>query len=286
MPDCYKAPTVSPPGAPTSVKATASNAQASVTWTAPSSNGGAAISAYTVTASPGGKTATSTSTSATVTGLTNGTSYTFTVKATNSAGTGPSSAASNAVIPTGPVTVPGAPTSVKATAGNAQASVTWTAPSSNGGAAISSYTVTASPARGPRRDAHISVGNGDPPDERHQLHVTVTATNSAGTGPSSAASDAVTPTSGPPPVTSKPQTTNSHYVRNDGTPATGKSRGRTTPPRPRRTPASSCFVRQPVSSPAGAGETGGQGLNFTDAQIVAFAEAYVDGWRSRTRPPS
>ncbi len=70
-----------------------------MSFSAPSSNGGAAISKYTVTSSPGGKTATGTGSPITVTGLTNGTSYTFTVTATNSAGTGPASAASNAVTP-------------------------------------------------------------------------------------------------------------------------------------------------------------------------------------------
>jgi uncharacterized repeat protein (TIGR01451 family) len=92
-------PTATTPGAPTIGTATAGNAQASVTFTAPVSNGGSAITGYTVTSSPGGLTATGTASPITVSGLTNGTAYTFTVRATNSVGTGPTSAASNSVTP-------------------------------------------------------------------------------------------------------------------------------------------------------------------------------------------
>ena len=69
----------------------------------------------------------------TVTGLTNGTAYSFTVTATNGVGTGTASSVSNSVTP---ATLPGAPTIGTATAGNAQATVTFTAPASNGGSAI------------------------------------------------------------------------------------------------------------------------------------------------------
>ena len=181
------------PGAPTNVTATGGNAQASVSWTVPSSNGGSAITSYTVTSAPGGLTASSTTTSATVTGLTNGTAYTFTVTATNSAGTGAASAASNSVTPAAP---PGAPTNVTAIAGNGQATVTWTAPASNGGAAITSYTVTSSPggltATSTTTSATVAgLTNGT------AYTFTVTATNSAGTGAASAASNSVTPAAPP-----------------------------------------------------------------------------------------
>ena len=86
------------PGAPTIGTATGGNAQASVTFTAPASTGGSAITSYTVTSSPGGITASGASSPIVVTGLTNGTSYTFTVHATTFT-TGPASAASNSVTP-------------------------------------------------------------------------------------------------------------------------------------------------------------------------------------------
>ena len=83
------------PGAPTGVTATAGNASATVSWTAPS-NGGSTITKYTVTPfigstaqTPVTVTGSPPATSTTVTGLTNGTSYTFTVSATNAIGTGP-----------------------------------------------------------------------------------------------------------------------------------------------------------------------------------------------------
>jgi hypothetical protein len=86
-------------GAPTSVTATLGNAQATVTFTPPANNGGQPITLYTVTSNPGNITATGSGSPITVTGLTNGTSYTFTVVATNSLGQGSVSAASNAVTP-------------------------------------------------------------------------------------------------------------------------------------------------------------------------------------------
>ncbi len=93
------------PCAPTIGTAKAGNASATVTWKAPVSNGGSAITGYTVTSSPGGITATASAwaTWANVTGLTNGTAYTFTVTATNAIGTSAPSAASNSVTPMAPV---------------------------------------------------------------------------------------------------------------------------------------------------------------------------------------
>lgn len=95
---------VSPPGAPTAVTAVPGDGSATVHWEAPSSDGKATIQSYSVTASPGGETqlAAGTARTAIVTGLPNGTAQTFSVAATNSAGTGPSSAASQAATPQPP----------------------------------------------------------------------------------------------------------------------------------------------------------------------------------------
>ena len=100
--DAYVVKVVSPSAAPGSVTATSGSGQATVSWAVPVYSGGAAITSYTATASPGGSTCTATapSTNCTITGLSNGTSYTFAVTATNATGTSPASATSNAVTPT------------------------------------------------------------------------------------------------------------------------------------------------------------------------------------------
>ena len=100
------------PGSPTIGTATAGNAQATVTFTAPASAGGSPVTSYTVTSLPGNATGTGTGSPITVTGLTNGTAYTFTVTATNAIGTGPASAASNPITPLAPPTTGAASTTV------------------------------------------------------------------------------------------------------------------------------------------------------------------------------
>ena len=90
------------PDAPTNVLAEAGDGQATVAFAAPAWDGGSAIRYYTATASPGGASASGTSSPITVYGLENGTSVTVTVTATNSAGTGPASAPSQAVVLEGP----------------------------------------------------------------------------------------------------------------------------------------------------------------------------------------
>jgi hypothetical protein len=260
------------PGAPTIGTATAGNAQASVGFTAPSSDGGSTITSYTATSSPGGKIGTGAGSPITVAGLTNGTTYTFTVTATNGIGTGPASAPSNAVTPVatqtitfanpGPQTfgtsptltatsdsgltvtftsstpgvctitpggtltflvpggctinadqagntsfapaptvtqpfvvngvIPSAPIIGTATAGDTQATVTFSPPLSNGGSPITGYTATSSPG------GIVSTGAGSPLTVAGLTNgtaytFTVVATNANGNGPASAPSNSVTP---------------------------------------------------------------------------------------------
>ncbi len=260
------------PGAPIVGTATAGDASAIVSFTPPASDGGDPITGYTVTSSPGGITATGAGSPITVTGLTNGTAYAFTVTATNSAGISAASAASNSVTPKGAQTItfnnpgtqnfgttptltamassgltptftsstpsvctitsggaltfiaagtcaidadqpgngawlaaptvtqnfavaaimPGAPTIGTATAGDASATVSFTAPANSGGDTITGYTVTSSP------DGLIGSGAASPIAVTGLTNgtaytFTVTATNSAGPSGTSAPSNSVTP---------------------------------------------------------------------------------------------
>ncbi len=190
------------PDAPVIGAATAGNAQATVSFSPPSSDGGQPILSYTVTASDttdpanGGETATGPSSPITLTGLTNGDTYTFTVTAANILGPGPPSAASDTVVPA--PTVPDAPVIGAATAGNAQATVSFSPPSSDGGQPILSYTVTASDTTDPANGGETATGPNSPITltgltNGDTYTFTVTAANILGPGPPSAASNAVVP---------------------------------------------------------------------------------------------
>lgn len=131
------------PSTPQSLTVTYGNASAALSWTAPASDGGAAVSDYVIeyrassasswtTANDG----VNTNLAYTVSGLTNGTLYYFRVAAKNVAGTGSMTTAETAT----PRTVPSAPSSLAASATSTSSVITWTAPS-NGGAAITDYVI-------------------------------------------------------------------------------------------------------------------------------------------------
>jgi hypothetical protein len=292
------------PGSPTGVTATYGNASAAVSFSPPATY--PPITSFTVTAtdvsnpqSPtNGTTASGPQGPITVTGLTDGDSYTFTVTATNAAGTGPASSPSNSVTPGVPVAsvtvstppspadygapvtlgataagpggataptgsvnffvgssaisgcqgvqlssstalchtsalpvgnntiyahysgdgnyasafssvilgiaavAPGVPTGANAGAGDGAATVSFTSPSFNGGADVTSFTVTANDVSNPQSPTQGTTATGPHSPIRitgltngDSYNFTVTATNSGGTGASSTPSNTVTPAS-------------------------------------------------------------------------------------------
>ena len=176
------------PDAPTSLMATAGDAQATIAFGVPANNGGAAIGSYTVTCTAAGqttRTATGAMSPLTVTAMTNGVQYSCSATAANVAGTG---AASSPVLVT-PRTVPGAPTGLMAAAGDGQATISFSAPPSNGGSTISAYTGTCTASGNPDRTGTSAMSPVTVTGMTNALAYTctVTATNAAGTGPASTA---------------------------------------------------------------------------------------------------
>jgi predicted lipoprotein with Yx(FWY)xxD motif len=186
------------PAAPAKPTASPGNASARVTWVAPA-NGGSAITHYIVTPFIGTtaqmeRTFPAPAVTQVITGLANGTTYTFKVKARNAIGTGLNSVASAPV----KVGTPVAPAKPGVAPGNASARVHWVAPAANG-SAITGYNVlpfigTAAqpPARpfgsGVRAGLITGLTNGT------TYTFKVAATNGVGQGPFSVASAAVKPT--------------------------------------------------------------------------------------------
>ncbi|WP_410816491.1 putative Ig domain-containing protein [Micromonospora sp. 050-3] len=189
------------PATPVAPTATAGLASATVTWTAPASNG-SPITSYIVTPIRNGVAQTpitydASTTSRVISGLTVGANYTFTVAAVNSIGTSATSPASTAVVP---YAVPGAPTITAASAGDSSATLTWTAPNANS-SPITSYVVTPyinGVAQTPQTFASAATTQtvtGLTPGTAYTF--TVTARNAGGAGPPSAQSAPVTPNASP-----------------------------------------------------------------------------------------
>jgi hypothetical protein len=119
------------PGIPLNVSATPGDAQIAMTWSAPSSNGGSAITGYNVYRNGSLVTTTAAqTTSYTITGLSNGTSYNITIKAVNNAGSGPASSAVSSTPSAGGGggTVPDTPANVLAIGGDCHISIEWDYP--------------------------------------------------------------------------------------------------------------------------------------------------------------
>jgi fibronectin type 3 domain-containing protein len=139
----------SAPGAPTLNSAGGGNASVVLSWSAPASDGGAPITGYKVYRSIASGAETLLTTVGNVTGftdgtLTNGTAYYYKVSAVNSVGESSLSSERSAI----PATVPNPPTLAPSGAGNGQVSLNWTAPSSDGGSAVTGYKLYRSTASG------------------------------------------------------------------------------------------------------------------------------------------
>ena len=202
----------SAPAAPTSFAATGGLGNVGLSWTAPSVDHDETITRYEYSSDNGSswRTTGSTSTSYTATqtsasspaNLSNGTSYTFRVRAVNAAGSSPASGSDAAT----PYAVPGAPTGLQGGAGNAEAVLSWTAAPANGraitryeyssdngsswrttGSTSTSYTATQTSASSP---ANLSNGT--------SYTFRVRAVNSAGAGAASSSIN-VAPTSNTAP---------------------------------------------------------------------------------------
>lgn len=130
-----------PPSAPRDVMASPGDRQATVWWSEPADLGGLPVTGYTVTVVETSSTyvAEADAASLVVAGLDNGSSYTFTVTATNDRGTSHASLASAAVVPRGE---PGAPQDVNASPRNGAARVSWQPPGSDGGSAVEQYRIS------------------------------------------------------------------------------------------------------------------------------------------------
>jgi fibronectin type 3 domain-containing protein len=168
------ATTASVPDSPDTVStAVVGPSQVQVSWTAPDADGGSPVTSYQVlaasasgqesSASPASCTASATATSCVATmdqngaALTNGTTYWFSVEAVNAVGHSAMAVPDASATPLAGVTVPNAPTNLRATSGDESATLTWSAPTSDGNSPITGYAVYGSTSRGDELQANAPV---------------------------------------------------------------------------------------------------------------------------------
>ncbi len=254
------------PDAPTSLRYTPGNGQVTLRWTTPADNGGATITDYEYKQDDAGtwKTTGGTTTRYTVTGLTNGTRYTFWVRAVNSIGESRASepifaTPSEVTVPPDsdpdPVGPPSPPRDLTATAGDQAVELSWRRPAEDGGARIVRYEYRQQEGDGPFGAWQI-IGE-DPPPTAHQVTgltngtsytFQVRAVNQAGPGP--AVRTTATPIGNTPPVFAPPR--------------------RASSPRPLATPRRARQWRSATRLP----------------RPTPTATRCTTAWRGRTRKPS
>ena len=230
---------ISAPIAPTISSITAGNTQLTVNFTAPADTGGSTISDYEYSTNNGSTWTSSGSTTSpiTITGLTNATTYQVKLRAINTTGNGTASSATNG---TPVATVPGAPTITSITAGNAQLSVSFTAPTVTGTSAISDYEYSTN-----NGSTWTSSGSTTSPivitglSNGTTYQVKLRAKNTSGSGNPTAATSA-TPTA---PSSGGGGTTPT------ATPTPTPSASATTTPRPRPTQSANPIIQNPLTIP-------------------------------------
>ena len=215
-------------GAPTGLTATADGqTEIDLSWTAPSDGGGATITGYKIEVSTNGSSwrdlvanTGSTATSYSHTGLTAGATRHYRISAINSAGAGPASNTDSATTAAAPASKPGAPTGLTATAdGQTEIDLSWTAPSDDGGAAITGYRIEVSTNGSSWRDLVADTDSASTIYTHTGLtagatrHYRVSAINSAGTGPASGTDSATTDS---PPAATAPGAPTSLSATADG----------------------------------------------------------------------
>ena len=129
------------PPSPTSVAVTPESEEITISWTAPVIQPSDTIVSYTVSGSPSG-TCTTANTSCTITGLTNGVEYSYTVMANYDTGL---SSQPTSLISAKPGDAPSSPLNLQVALQGTEAQLSWASPNDDGGVAITSYTVTSNP---------------------------------------------------------------------------------------------------------------------------------------------